>query len=865
MSLELMCLAGRSRSADDPGVRPELPTGTVTFLFTDVEGSTSLLNELGAETYADALAEHRAVIREACTGNGGVEVDTQGDASFFAFPTAPGALAAASDFTARLAADGPIRVRVGVHTGTPFVGEEGYVGPDVHRAARIAAAGHGGQILVSASTASLVDTELTDLGEHRFKDLGAPERVFQLGGGELPGLKSLYRTNLPVPATPFLGRARELQDVVELLTGADARLVTLTGPGGSGKTRLLLHAAAEASDGFPDGMFWIPLAPLRDASALATAFAQSLEVREQPGIAAMQSLVRAFAGKRALILVDNCEHVLDSAAAIVRAFVDGCPRLVVAASSRERLGLRAERIYAVPPMTASDGEHLFVERASAVSPSFRSDDHVAAICEAVDELPLAIELAAARVRSLSTRSIRERLAESLGLLATRDRDVEARQRTLEATIEWSYDLLGADEQRILRELSVFAGGCTLAAAEAVAGSDLDSLESLLDKSLIRHRIDEAGNDRYWLLETIREFAASRLSVAGEAERAAARHMEFFLMYAPQLLGRAGRPTSDELVDHYKADAANFRIALARALARGDAASALRFVRCLGRLLYRLAPPGDAYSIARASLALPGGADDDRAYALVRAANFAALLGGEVDAAQDQLSEAEALFEQLDDGAGLAEVFACRSTLASIVGDYAEAIGFAEKQAVLARELGDADLARFADLRLADALSARAMEEGDRAAADRSRAIYKAYEREIRDFGSTFEETILYTRLAIVEFSRGAHAEAISLGRRGLLGVLELGVARAYDQLLVMGWAAAAHGMTKVGVRLVSAAMRQYREDGMDIERSGHAQMERFERSSRQALGDDGYEAAVREGEALSDEEATQVALSVTTA
>jgi class 3 adenylate cyclase len=174
MSLELMCLAGRSRSADDPGVRPDLPTGTVTFLFTDVEGSTSLLNELGAETYADALAEHRAVIREACTGNGGVEVDTQGDASFFAFPTAPGALAAASDFTARLAADGPIRVRVGVHTGTPFVGEEGYVGPDVHRAARIAAAGHGGQILVSASTASLVDTELTDLGEHRFKDLGAP-------------------------------------------------------------------------------------------------------------------------------------------------------------------------------------------------------------------------------------------------------------------------------------------------------------------------------------------------------------------------------------------------------------------------------------------------------------------------------------------------------------------------------------------------------------------------------------------------------------------------------------------------------------------------------------------------------------------
>ena len=251
-------------SADDPVVRPELPTGTVTFVFTDVEGSTSLLNELGAGAYADALADHRAVIRKACTGNGGVEVDTQGDAFFFAFPTAPGALAAASGFTDRLAANGPIHVRVGVHTGTPVVGDEGYIGRDVHRAARIAAAGHGGQVLVSAATASLVETELTDLGEHRFKDLGAPERVFQLAGGEFPALKSLYRTNLPMPATAFLGRERELREVVGLLGREDARLVTLTGPGGTGKTRLTLQAAAEASDGFPDGVHWIPLAPLRD-------------------------------------------------------------------------------------------------------------------------------------------------------------------------------------------------------------------------------------------------------------------------------------------------------------------------------------------------------------------------------------------------------------------------------------------------------------------------------------------------------------------------------------------------------------------------------------------------------------------------
>jgi class 3 adenylate cyclase len=236
-------------------MRSELPSGTVTFLFTDVEGSTRLLHELGAERYAEALAEHRRVIREACSARGGIEVDTQGDAFFFAFPTAPGALAAASQLT-DLLASGQVRVRVGLHTGTPLLTDEGYVGRDVHRASRIAASGHGAQVLVSSSTAALVELELTDLGEHRFKDLAAPERVYQLGRDEFPPLRSLYRTNLPVPATPFLGRERELADVVELLSRHDVRLLTLTGPGGTGKTRLALQAVAEASDGYPDGVFW---------------------------------------------------------------------------------------------------------------------------------------------------------------------------------------------------------------------------------------------------------------------------------------------------------------------------------------------------------------------------------------------------------------------------------------------------------------------------------------------------------------------------------------------------------------------------------------------------------------------------------
>src|SRR5437899_3031086 len=283
-------------------VRRDLPTGTVTFLFTDVEGSTMLLHELGADEYAEALAEHRRILREAFGAQGGVEVDTQGDAFFVAFPTALGALEAAAEALKGLAA-GPIRVRMGIHTGTPHLGEEGYVGVDVHRAARIAACGHGGQVLVSASTAALLDTDgLRDLGEHRLKDLSAPERVYQLGDAEFPPLKSLYQTNLPIPATPFLGREHELAEVCALLE--DARLLTLTGPGGTGKTRLGLQAAAEAAERYVDGIFWVPLAPLRDPELVLVTAAQALGAKDD--------LPDHLADKSLLLLLDNFEHVVEA-------------------------------------------------------------------------------------------------------------------------------------------------------------------------------------------------------------------------------------------------------------------------------------------------------------------------------------------------------------------------------------------------------------------------------------------------------------------------------------------------------------------------------------------------------------------------
>ena len=859
-------------------MRAELPTGTVTFVFTDVEASTSRLSELGAEAYADALADHRAVIRKSCTGNGGVEVDTQGDAFFFAFPTAPGALAAASDFTQRLASNGPIRVRVGVHTGTPFVGDEGYVGSDVHRAARIAAAGHGGQVLVSAATASLVQRELTDLGEHRFKDLAAPERVFQLGGGEFPGLTSLYRTNLPIPATAFLGRERELREVVELLDREDARLVTLTGPGGTGKTRLTLQAAAEASDGFVDGVHWIPLAPLRDATAVGATFALALEVGDRPGIEIGTSIVAAFSTKRSLIVVDNCEHLVAGVAELVGQLVGGCPKVVVVASSRERLGLQAERIYEVPPMAISDGHALFVDRASAVRPGFQPDEHVNAICDAVDQLPLAIELAAARVRALSTAAIHERLGERLGLLASRNRDVEERQRTLEATIAWSYDLLDDDERRVLRSLSVFAGGCALAAAEAVAGADVDSLESLLDKSLIRHRVGETGEDRYWMLETIREYAQRELDHEGEADAAGTRHAAFFA----DLAGRVDAPStyavSDAQRDLFVSDRANFDEAHARALATGDGASALRFVRRLGRATGVVGGSArDWYAKGVASLALLGGTREDRAWALVRTARVATL-AGDFARARSWLDEADALFEELGDGHGSADAIGARCVVELSTGNYDRAVELAERLAALAQALDDADPAAAAAgtrtpseaaWTLAWALLGQALMENDRSAAERSRALFAA-RADAGAAGTLVEQAASLNDLSRSLFVLEAYSEATATGQRALGKLLELEdtleseTGWVSDSLFTIGISLCGRGDAGSGISLVSAARRMYREDGVAEWAFEKAVLGRIEKSARAALGDEGYETAVRDGEGLSHDEAIELALSSTT-
>ena len=489
-------------------MREELPSGTVTFVFTDIEGSTRLLDQLGGEAYAKALAEHRRVIREACHSRAGVEVDTQGDAFFFAFSTPGDAVAAAGDFIVGLE-PGPVRVRVGVHTGSPLRTEEGYIGHDVHRAARIAASAHGGQVVLSNATSALLDErfQLVDLGEHRFKDLGSPERVFQLGDRLFPSLRSLFRTNLPAPASPLIGRKKELADVLRLL-GDDARVVTVVGAGGIGKTRFAIAAAADASDGFPDGIWFVDLSPVRDPALVLGTVAKS--------IGADGDLARYLADQRCLLLLDNFEQVVAAADGIAR-LVASCPKVRVLATSREPLRIAAEREYQLPPLPEAPAVELFRHRAATAAPDADVDYRLAAeICHRLDGLPLAIELAAARMKVLEPHALLERLDDHLGVLVTRARDVPERQRTLHATIAWSYELLEPEEQRLFRRLAVFRGGSTLEAIEAVADGSPDTVESLVDKSLLRRR-----GGRFVMLETIREFARDELDGVGGARRRAA--------------------------------------------------------------------------------------------------------------------------------------------------------------------------------------------------------------------------------------------------------------------------------------------------------------------------------------------------------
>ena len=713
-------------------MRPCLPTGTVTFLFTDVEGSTRLLQELG-DDYAGALSDHRSILRRAFSAHGGVEVDTQGDAFFVAFPTASAAARAAAQVMENLSS-GPIRVRIGVHTGTPEIGEEGYVGVDVVRAARIAAIGHGGQVLVSAATAALLDREeIRDLGEHRLKDLPRPQRLYQLVipglAAEFPALKTLedIPTNLPTQPTPLIGREEELAQTADLLRADETRVLTLTGAGGTGKTRLALQLAADMLDEFPEGVFVVELVAIREPSLVLPTIAQALAVRELPGLPLDQTLVEHLRDRRLLLLLDNFEHLLAGAPPLA-ALLAGAPHVKLLVTSRVSLRLAGEREYAVPPLELPDAEQLpdvdalskyeaialFLQRARAVRSSFELTDGnaraVAETCVRLDGLPLAIELAAARIRALTPQGLVARLDQRLTLLSSGPRDAPARQQTLRAAIDWSYALLTRQQQRLLCRLSVFVGGCDLEAAETVCGFDgkldldvLEGISSLIENSLLVVNEDPRGETRYSMLETIREYASEKLEGSGEAEALRRQHAEYFGALADQgtptmhYLAPAewdestpighSLPLADAPEERAHRELPNLRAALQWTFDKGDLELALRLVVAAswGWAL------NSTYTEARVWLTRAVDETEHlqtlaRARALFWFAEFAAWQG-EFRRAETFNQRARALFEQHHDRIGVFRSLLGLTQFEVSLGDLKRARAVLEEAGTLAETLG----------------------------------------------------------------------------------------------------------------------------------------------------------------------------------
>jgi predicted ATPase/class 3 adenylate cyclase len=702
-----------------------LPTGTVTFLFTDVEGSTRLLESLG-ERFTGVLERHHAILREAIAWGEGTEVGTEGDAFFAVFPSAPKAVAAASRAQQSLAAepwpeDARVRVRMGLHTGEGTLGGDSYVGLDVHRAARVAAAGHGGQVLLSGSTQALAvgnlpaGADLADLGQHRLKDLSRAEHLWQLTIEGLPTDFGPPRTlnatpnNLPLQLTSFLGRRQEVADITELLSGH--RLVTLTGPGGAGKTRLALQVAAEATDSHSDGVYFVALEPITNPDLVLPTIAQSVGLAE-PGAASVQRVAEHLGDRAFLLVLDNFEQV-DAAAPMVGELLGLAPRTTILATSRSPLRVYGEREYPVPPLGLPDPRHLpeleqftqfesvalFVERAIAVRPGFVVDNAnapaIAEICVRLDGLPLAIELAAARVRVLTPQAILDRLSDRLGLLSGGARDLPERQQTLRGAIAWSYDLLEDADRQAFARLSVFAGGATLEQIEEICfepaerGAALDVVTSLVDKSLLR---EEASGDvpRFRMLETIRHFATEQLEASGQRETYRQRHGTAMVAFTERGAAEVMGPEGRDWLDRFELERDNIRAAVAWSVDGSHTEPALRLLASCWRYWQIRGYLTEARAYADRIMAAPDRAQFPVANeAALEAAGGIAYWQGDFDGARVWYGEALDLARaRHDDRAEANAIYNMTFTWSWEPGQQAEALRMANEALEVNRRLDD---------------------------------------------------------------------------------------------------------------------------------------------------------------------------------
>ena len=754
----------------------DLPAGNVTVLFTDIEGSTGLIEELGEEAYLRALAEHRRLLRAAFATHRGVEVDTQGDAFLYAFADPVEALAAAAQAQDALAS-GEVKVRMGLHSGELQLTGEGYAGRELHRAARIAASGHGGQTVLSAATRALVDGELTELGEHRLKDFDEPVALFQLGNERFPPLKTISNTNLPRPVSSFVGRAREREEVLALVRNR-SRLVTLSGPGGSGKTRLALEVASELVPAFKAGVFWVGLSALRDPTLVTSTIAQTLGAKD--------GLADHVSERELLLLLDNFEQVVEAAPELSQ-LLEACPNLRVLVTSRELLRIKGEVEYPVPPLAEPEAVELFCERAR-----LDPDETIATLCRRLDDMPLAVELAAARTRVLTPAQILDRLGQRLDLFRG-GRDADPRQQTLRTTIEWSHDLLTDDEKQLFARLAVFAGGCTLDAAEDVCDADLDLLQSLVDKSLLRH-----AGDRFWMLETIREYAGEHLQDRGETDQLGERHARWHLGLATSALSELRGGAAGGWLRRLDADLENLRRAIAWARDHDErlevelAGATWLFLSLRG--LFR-----EALSYLRH--ALETAAEDpslDRSE-LLHGASYVALALGDDAAAEVWAEKRLQLGRDRRDAAAIASPLVMLALVATARGDRDRARTLYRDAADAARSCGDTQSLAIVANNLGDIAVVEHDAETARMHYQRALELY----RELRDVSG---ESGTLHGLALLLLNEGAPDEAAAhlnsalrlqgaLGERALIFACLLGLADAASQ----------RGETVRAARLLGAA------------------------------------------------------------